>query len=456
MKYLPRFISILMLAVTLASCDNDDSNTPPTVDAGVDQTVNEQTPVSLSGTAHDNDGSIVTYLWTQTKGTSVTINNTDSLNASFNSVITKEPISLEFQLTVTDNAGSSSSDSVAITVNPVNAPPDSLAGDDLIVLPQNQVTLSGSGSDADGTIISYHWTQTDGEPVELISADTATATFIVPSIVQNTDLVFSFTVTDDEGASDTDNLIVTIQQSEFTVSAGSDLTALKDETINLTGSIVSQNIEVTKVEWIQISGPAVELTGADSLNVTFTPNFFEESQVRMKLTVTDIYNRTAEDYADIYLNRRKKVLIEHFNDAPNGESLIVSASQNGTSCDSDSWTYQIESQASQNYELTFDVINYHSSGMGSGSLDLSNNYLSFASSFKFGSNYKLTATVISGKVQLVINGTEEWSDYVRNINSYSSAQNLVNIYFSADACSADFFADVYLEIDSLTYSTIGE
>ena len=71
----------------------------------------------------------------------------------------------KFQLTVTDNNGATGTDIIAgngecccqyyrLLLMP--------GPDQSITLPVNTATLSGSGSDADGTVVSYSWTQISG------------------------------------------------------------------------------------------------------------------------------------------------------------------------------------------------------------------------------------------------------------------------------------------------------
>ena len=63
----------------------------------------------------------------------------------------------QFQLKVTDNQGATATDVILITVNAaVNIPPTANArADQAITLPVNTIILSGGGSDADGTVVSY-------------------------------------------------------------------------------------------------------------------------------------------------------------------------------------------------------------------------------------------------------------------------------------------------------------
>ncbi len=84
-----------------------------------------------------------------------------------------------------------------------NIAPVADAGPDLIVqLPDTFATLNGSGNDVDGTVVSYAWTQVVGPPAGLLGASTANLT--VSGLLTTTPYEFELTVTDDQGATDTD------------------------------------------------------------------------------------------------------------------------------------------------------------------------------------------------------------------------------------------------------------
>ena len=72
------------------------------------------------------------------------------------------------------------------------------------------VFLLGSGSDPDGNIASYAWTQTGGPAVSLTGADAATAVFVAPEVSVEETLTFRLTVTDDGGAQASDEVGVTV------------------------------------------------------------------------------------------------------------------------------------------------------------------------------------------------------------------------------------------------------
>ena len=125
---------------------------------------------------------------------------------------------------------------------PPNQPPVANAGFDQIVDENTVVTLSGSGSDADGTIARYAWVQTSGAAVGLSGADSQNANFTAPEVGADVDLVFQLTVTDDGGAdSAPDTVTITVfdtagLDASLTAHAGADQTVYEATQVVLSGS----------------------------------------------------------------------------------------------------------------------------------------------------------------------------------------------------------------------------
>ncbi len=95
-----------------------------------------------------------------------------------------------------------------------NAPPTANAGADRTVAEGASASLQGSGSDADGTIASYSWTQAGGPTVTLSGASTSNASFTAPQVTANTALTFRLTVTDNQGATGTDTVTITVTNGD--------------------------------------------------------------------------------------------------------------------------------------------------------------------------------------------------------------------------------------------------
>lgn len=79
---------------------------------------------------------------------------------------------------------------------------------DTITLPVKSFTLSGSGSDSDGNVVAYLWSQVSGPDATVITNPGSAAT-AVDGFVQGT-YVFRLTVTDDDGATGVDTMSVTV------------------------------------------------------------------------------------------------------------------------------------------------------------------------------------------------------------------------------------------------------
>ena len=112
-------LSLLLACGGGGSTSNDQpgSNIPPVVNAGVDQSVTEGVSVTLSATASDPDGTIVSYQWVQTSGPSVTLSGSDTAQASFTAPQVTAATPLAFTITVTDNEGATATDSITVTTN---------------------------------------------------------------------------------------------------------------------------------------------------------------------------------------------------------------------------------------------------------------------------------------------------------------------------------------------------
>ena len=94
----------------------------PTANAGDDQTVNKGDYVTLDGTGStDPNDDIITYLWSQTRGPTVTLSSSTLVSPTFDApLINSTQAILTFSLTVNDGTVDSTPDTVDITVSNVN------------------------------------------------------------------------------------------------------------------------------------------------------------------------------------------------------------------------------------------------------------------------------------------------------------------------------------------------
>ena len=253
-------------------------NITPTADAGPDKTVEINKSIIITGSGQDSDGTISSHQWK--KGANV-LANTPSFTYVPSAVGTDT-----LTLMVTDNDGATATDTMIVTVTKKpNSPPTADAGDNKTVRINTQVTITGNGTDTDGTISSFEWKK--GDTV----LSTEEAFNYIPTTV-GTDTL-TFTVTDNEGASATDSLdiIVTVNQAP-TADAGSDIKALINQSIEITGSANDTDGNVASTEWKK-DGTVL------STDTTFTYTPTTKGTDTLTLVVIDNEGAVTSDSIDI-------------------------------------------------------------------------------------------------------------------------------------------------------------
>ena len=265
------------------------NNIPPTANAGADKTITLPTnSVTLSGSGKDADGTIISYSWRKLSGPAgESFNNPNSNNATISGLIQGV---YKFELKVIDNKGDIGTDTIIIKVRPArNQPPIAYAGNDqIITLPTNSITLSGSGTDTDGTIVSYKWTKKNGPAGSAINNASLSYT-TVNGLVEG-DYTFELKVTDDQGGIGTDTIHVRVNTANNQppkAYAGPDQTiTLPISNITLSGSGKDSDGKIATFKWIKLSGPtAGNISKPTSPSAKVTG--LTEGKYKFQLTVTD-------------------------------------------------------------------------------------------------------------------------------------------------------------------------
>lgn len=249
-----------------------DPNARPIANAGQNRTISdtgepgEAVTLDGSGSSDANPDNLLTYVWTgadaQFEGQTVT---TPPL----------PPGTYTFSLTVTDDSGdpqTNTSEPATVTITiAASAAPVVNAGEDRTVAdtdgePGELVTLSGSATDADGTIASFEWLAND-----TVLGTGATIETRLPDGVTVVELV----ATDNSGqtASDTVTITVTPPAQLPIPNAGADATVADSdrepgEIVTLDGTASSSPTgEALTYQWSLQADPVVSLGTGATLSV---------------------------------------------------------------------------------------------------------------------------------------------------------------------------------------------
>ena len=203
----------------------------PIADAGSDQRVAVGSEVTFNGSgSSDPDGGNLTYSWEFGADA-----DPETAEGVMPFCIYSARGAKTVILTVTDDEGATASDTV--TINVYN-PPVADAGNNQTVAVGTEVSFDGSGSsDPDGGVLTYSWEFGDAEdPTAIGSEVTASHTYSTIG-----DKTVTLTVTDDEGATASHTVIITV----FKVDAGDAQRVFVGKRVNFTGTIENAPAGVT-------------------------------------------------------------------------------------------------------------------------------------------------------------------------------------------------------------------
>ncbi|MFP5212286.1 MAG: PKD domain-containing protein [Acidobacteriota bacterium] len=190
---------------------------PPIARTGTRQVVAGGAVVTLDGSSSvDPQGNALSYQWTQSSGTRVTLSDPKAAQPTFTApAATRLGVPLIFKLIVTSQSGMKAEDICIVSVTSANQPPTPQAGADLTVREGSTVTLDGKASkDADGGLASVRWSQVSGLPVKLSDPTSRTTTFTAPPVpVEGDALTFRLTATDSGGLVSDDICVVNVKDA---------------------------------------------------------------------------------------------------------------------------------------------------------------------------------------------------------------------------------------------------
>jgi hypothetical protein len=282
-------------AVTITSV-----NSPPSVFAGPDKRVKGGDTVTVFGSAIDVDGDSLVTEWKQIFGNTINFDKS-SLKLSFTApeVGASSSKRLAFELTATDPYGLRNSDQIIVFVTPDNSAPRVSAGADMTVDENTMSNLKCIASDSDGDSLNYSWSTSSNVEIEQSSNPQTSVT--IPSVVRDSTVIMTCTVTDGTNfSSDSMNILIKNTLSLDIVSdAGPDMVVNENIEVSLDGSKSFDN-ENQKLyyEWTQISGEKVMLSSSTSVTTSFTSPIVANNEIKVLSFELRVYDDNERENID--------------------------------------------------------------------------------------------------------------------------------------------------------------
>jgi DNA-binding beta-propeller fold protein YncE len=177
----------------------------------------------------------------------------------------------------------------------INNPPIANAGQSQLVEEHATVSLSGSGTDSDGTIVKFHWLQTKGPDVFITNKTEAIASFIAPETNESVILTFELTVTDNDGDTTSSSIDVEVIPHVDDLAPVLDIifpihNAVNDNKILVVRGLAHDESEVLEV---QVNGTIASLTPLSQKDDLVTYSW--QAEITPKLGETFEINVSSED-----------------------------------------------------------------------------------------------------------------------------------------------------------------
>jgi PKD repeat protein len=248
-------------------------NYAPIATAGNNQVANEDSTVSFGGSAADDPADVLSYLWDF---------GDDSFATGVNAIhVYRYAGTYLVILTVTDNHGAVDQDALFVIID--NIAPISEAGGDQAINEDGTAVFSGSQSidtASDKPLLTYLWDFGDGTFGNGIGTShvyTKVGTYTV-----------TLMVTDNDGASDTDSLTVSVSNVAPTANAGPSQSANEDQVVMFSGTATD-----TPTDWQILSYSWTFGGGGIGHGKNPTHSYVNAGTYSVALVVTDDNGATA-------------------------------------------------------------------------------------------------------------------------------------------------------------------
>jgi hypothetical protein len=282
-------------------------NHPPVVTTDHELTVMENSPVTLMATATDPDGDKMTYAWTQTSGTKVSLSNPTELTTMFTAPSAGPNGNATLQLTITakDPYGGVGSDSVLVHV--ISASVYKLASVECGPIVRSHeggsATLVEMIDNPSNAPLTYEWTQSSGALIPISSTTDASPTVTLPSGSGGSVYAFQLSIKQDKTIVGNCEQYVYAAYPEPAGAPTAD--AGPDRTVNATSDVTLDGTKSTgafiKFSWRQISGEPVQLINTNTAKPNFVAPDVALGQVKDLVFENTVSNAFGKDAAIVHI-----------------------------------------------------------------------------------------------------------------------------------------------------------
>ena len=212
---------------------------------------------------------------------------------------------LQLAITGRDAANSYFLSNISVNGAPTNNRPIVSAGpNQTITSPDNDAALNSTVSDPDGTIASTVWTQTSGPNTATFSPNNTTADPTVTGLIVGV-YVFNLLVTDDDGDTQTDDVIITVNAAPNLAPVAVayvdyDTIQLAVDSVFLDATGSSDDVAVTGYLWEVISGPGTYTITSPTSSTTKLDDLVP-GVYTIRLTVSDGSLTNSDDVTVVVL-----------------------------------------------------------------------------------------------------------------------------------------------------------